>query len=84
MKTCKKRVTLHPQNKKIMADGYLESRYDEVFGAKGKKVVVKRISIDSLLERNRSYRGFRKDYVVSKEIVPSGNVMSRHTYGNSS
>ena len=52
-----------------MADGYLESRYDEVFGAKGKKVVVKRISIDSLLERNRSYRGFRKDYVVSEETL---------------
>ena len=60
---------MHPQNKKVMADGYLESRYDEVFGAKGKKVVVKRISIDSLLERNRSYRGFRKDYVVSEEAL---------------
>ena len=57
------------KNKKVMADGYLESRYDEVFGAKGKKVVVKRISIDSLLERNRSYRGFRKDYVVSEETL---------------
>lgn len=30
---------------------------------------MKRISIDSLLERNRSYRGFRKDYVVSEEAL---------------
>ena len=30
---------------------------------------MKRISIDSLLERNRSYRGFRKDYVVSEETL---------------
>lgn len=52
-----------------MADGYLEKRYDEVFGAKSQKVVVKRISIDSLLERNRSYRGYRKDYVVSMETL---------------
>ena len=52
-----------------MADGYLEKRYDEVFGAKSQKVVVKRISIDSLLERNHSYRGYRKDYVVSMETL---------------
>ncbi len=52
-----------------MADGYLENRYDEVFGAKGKKVVVKRISIDSLLERNRSYRGYRKEYEVTEETL---------------
>lgn len=52
-----------------MADGYLEKRYDEVFGAKSQKVVIKRISIDSLLERNRSYRGYRKDYVVSMETL---------------
>ena len=57
------------KNKIIMADGYLESRYDEVFGAKGKKVVVKRISIDSLLERNRSHRGFRKEHVVTEEAL---------------
>lgn len=52
-----------------MADGYLEKRYDEVFGTKAQKVVVKRISIDSLLERNRSYRGYRKEYVVTMESL---------------
>lgn len=52
-----------------MADGFLEKRYDEVFGAKSQKVVVKRISIDNLLERNRSYRGYRKEYVVTRDTL---------------
>ena len=52
-----------------MADGYLEKRYDEVFGSKAQKVTVKRISIDSLLERNRSYRGYRKSYIVTEETL---------------
>lgn len=53
-----------------MADNYLESRFEEVFGAgKKPKVVVKRNnpSIDTLLHRNRSYRGYDKSYVVSEE-----------------
>ena len=52
-----------------MADGYLESMYDEIFGNKGKKVVVKRVSIDSLLERNRSVRGYNKNVVVTTEML---------------
>ena len=47
-----------------MADGYLEKRYEEVFGAGAKKTVVRHTSIETLMEKNRSYRGYQKDYVV--------------------
>ena len=48
-----------------MADNYLEKRYDEVFG---KKTVTKRVghTLDELLTRNRSTRGYNKSYVVSR------------------
>ena len=48
-----------------MADNYLEKRYDEVFG---KKTVKKRIghTLDELLLKNRSTRGYNKSYVVSR------------------
>jgi len=49
-----------------MADNYLEKRYDEVFG--GGRKTVKKIggpSLDSLLLRNRSHRGFNKAQVVT-------------------
>lgn len=50
-----------------MADNYLEKRCDEVFGAGRTKV--KRIGhpLDELLTRNRSYRGYNKNYVVKRE-----------------
>lgn len=47
-----------------MADNYLEKRYAEVFGKDNKKTVKQRPSLDCLLARNRSYRGYIKDYVV--------------------
>lgn len=49
-----------------MADNYLEKRYDEVFG--GGRKTVKKIggpSLDSLLLRNRSHRGYNKAQVVT-------------------
>ena len=48
-----------------MADNYLEKRYDAVFG---KKTVTKRVghTLDELLTRNRSTRGYKKEYVVSR------------------
>lgn len=52
-----------------MADGYLESRYDEVFGKNAKKTVVKHVPIDKLLERNRSYRGYHPETVVTEETL---------------
>ena len=49
-----------------MADNYLEKRYEETLGANRPKV--KRIgnTVDSLLLRSRSHRGYNKNYVVSR------------------
>ena len=51
-----------------MADNYLEKRYDEVFG---KKTVTKRVghTLDELLTKNRSTRGYNKDFVVSEDLL---------------
>lgn len=51
-----------------MADNYLEKRYEEVFGnaASGRTALPARASLDKLLLRNRSYRGYDKSYVVHK------------------
>ena len=56
-----------------MADNYLEKRYEEVFGSgagraktSGKRCA-KSQSLDSLILKNRSYRGFDANYVVSRE-----------------
>lgn len=50
-----------------MADNYLEKRYDECFG--GGRTKVRRVgpTFDDLLLRNRSTRGYLKDYVVSRD-----------------
>jgi nitroreductase len=67
-----------------MADNYLENRYDELFGSGRKKTVVKHVgqSLDTLLKKNRSYRGYDKKIVVTEEhlhrivavntLIPSG------------
>lgn len=59
-----------------MADNYLEKRFEEVFGASAKKKVVvhrNNPSIDTLLHRNRSYRGYDQSHLVTetqlREIV---------------
>src|SRR5574344_1181105 len=52
-----------------MADGYLEKRYDEILSSNKEKVVVKRVSVDSLLEKNRSHRAYNKDVVVTYEML---------------
>lgn len=54
-----------------MADNYLENRYDEFFGSGKKKTVIKRIgqSLDTLLMKNRSHRGYLKNYVITEEIL---------------
>lgn len=52
-----------------MADGYLEKRYEEVFGNGAKKTVVRHTSVDALFEKNRSYRGYQKDYEVKREML---------------
>lgn len=61
-----------------MADNYLEKRYEEIFGAGRTKV--KRVGhpLDDLLLRNRSQRGYLKDYVVSRaELERIVGVCSR-------
>ena len=51
-----------------MADNYLENRYDAIFGASSKKVILKsgNKSIDVLLHRNRSFRGYKKEQIVTE------------------
>lgn len=50
-----------------MADNYLEKRYDEVFGSGRTKVKRVGHTLDELLLRNRSHRGYLKDYVVKRD-----------------
>ncbi|MBO4328406.1 MAG: nitroreductase family protein [Bacteroidales bacterium] len=52
-----------------MADGYLEKRYEEVFGKGAKKTVVKHVSLETLMEKNRSYRGYDTHFVVKREML---------------
>lgn len=51
-----------------MADNYLEKRYDAVFGTKTK---TKRVghTLDELLLKNRSTRGYLKDFVVTRDML---------------
>lgn len=50
-----------------MADNFLEKRFEDLRAKGGKKrKVYTRKSIDSLLLRNRSYRGYDPSYVVSE------------------
>ena len=50
-----------------MADNYLEKRYEDVFGTSRTKVKRVGPTLDELLTRNRSQRGFNKEYVVRRE-----------------
>ena len=62
----------------IMADNYLEKRYEETLGCNRPKV--KRIghTVDELLLRSRSHRGYNKNYVVSRaELERIVGVCSR-------
>lgn len=61
-----------------MADNYLEKRYEETLG-KG-KIRVKKIghTVDELLQKNRSTRGYKKAYVVSHaELERIASVCSK-------
>ena len=51
-----------------MADNYLERRQEEVAAAQNrKKVVHSHTSLDSLLRKNRSYRGYAQERMVTRE-----------------
>ncbi len=61
-----------------MADNYLEKRYEETLGASKPKV--KRIghTLDELLTKNRSHRGYNRNYVVTRsELERIVSVCSR-------
>ncbi len=49
-----------------MADNYLEKRYEETLGSQKPKVRRIGNTVDSLLLKNRSHRGYNKAYVVSR------------------
>lgn len=49
-----------------MADNYLEKRYEEVFGKGPTKIKRVGHTVDELLLKNRSTRGYNKDFVVSQ------------------
>ena len=51
-----------------MADGYLEKRMEE-FSANSRKSAAKHVSLDKLFEKNRSCRGYNKDFVVRREML---------------
>lgn len=50
-----------------MADNYLEKRYEETLGSAKPKVKRVGVTLDQLLLKNRSQRGYLKDYVVKRE-----------------
>lgn len=50
-----------------MADNYLEKRYEETLGSAKPKVKRVGVTLDHLLSKNRSHRGYLKDYVVKRE-----------------
>ncbi len=50
-----------------MADNYLEKRYEEVFGSGRTKIKRVGHTLDELLLKNRSQRGYLKSYVVKRE-----------------
>ena len=61
-----------------MADNYLEKRYEETLG--NGKIRVKKIghTVDELLTKNRSTRGYKKAYVVSRaELERIAGVCTR-------
>lgn len=55
-----------------MADNYLEKKYDEIFGrGSAGRTISNRPSLDTLLLKNRSYRGYNKEYVVHRRQLDS-------------
>lgn len=51
-----------------MADNYLENRYNEVFGQK-KSIKKIGMTLDTLLIKNRSTRGYKNSFLVSEEVL---------------
>lgn len=51
-----------------MADGYLEKRMEE-FSSNSRKTTVKHNSLDNIFEKNRSHRGYNKDFTVRRDML---------------
>ena len=52
-----------------MADNYLEKRYEECFGNGPRKIKRVGHTVDELLLKNRSVRGYLKDFVVTEDML---------------
>lgn len=52
-----------------MADNYLEKRYEECFGKGPTKTKKVGHTVEELLTKNRSTRGYKKDFVVSRAML---------------
>ena len=50
-----------------MADNYLENKMESLRNSRTTKIVRNNPSLDTLLHRNRSIRGYDKSYIVKKE-----------------
>ena len=60
---CKARI----EQVEIMADNYLEKRYDEVFGQQAKTIIRKsNPSLETMLLKNRSHRAYDQSYEVKR------------------
>ena len=61
-----------------MADNYLEKRYEETLGSNKPKVKKIGHTVEELLTKNRSHRGYNTSYVVSRaELEHIAGVCSR-------
>lgn len=54
-----------------MADNFLENKLEELRAPKKQKTIIKQVgqSLDSLLIKNRSHRGYSHDVVISREML---------------
>lgn len=54
-----------------MADNFLENKFEELRAPKNQKTIIKQVgqSLDSLLIKNRSHRGYSHDVVISREML---------------
>lgn len=52
-----------------MADNYLESKFEELKNGGGKKPAAKVHHLETLLSKNRSYRGYDKKVIVSQSTL---------------
>ena len=62
-----------------MADNYLEKRYEQTLGSQQPKVKRVGVTVEQLLKRNRSCRGYNTAYKVPRETLRELVRMTRYT-----